>query len=128
MGTPSLDAWKHHPEASDLHRIAPLPEAGGNAFFALRTSYSSFDNEIAPRPYVFQMNGETLKEVWRGTALAYPLVDARITSDAEGSVLCATHRGDSFLALDPESSDHHLVAYRWNGFGFTEYRGFDCER
>jgi poly-gamma-glutamate synthesis protein (capsule biosynthesis protein) len=34
-------------------------------------------------------------------------------------VLCALHRGDSFLLADPATKATRIAAYRWNGFGFT---------
>ena len=34
-------------------------------------------------------------------------------------VLCALHRRDSFLVLQPNSVGPRMAAYRWNGFGFS---------
>jgi poly-gamma-glutamate synthesis protein (capsule biosynthesis protein) len=54
---------------------------------------------------------------WRGSALAWPLLDARLLP-GQGGVLCALHRRDSFLMLTPDSKGTRVAAYRWNGFGF----------
>jgi poly-gamma-glutamate synthesis protein (capsule biosynthesis protein) len=55
---------------------------------------------------------------WRGSALAWPLLDARLLPGSYG-VLCALHRRDSFLMLSPESNGTRVAAYRWSGFGFN---------
>ena len=55
---------------------------------------------------------------WRGSALAWPLLDAALLP-AGGGVLCALHRRDSFLVLQPGSTGVRTAAYRWNGFGFS---------
>jgi len=54
---------------------------------------------------------------WRGSALAWPLLDARPLPGSRG-VLCALPRRDSFLMLSPASKGARVAAYRWNGFGF----------
>ena len=85
--------------------------------FTLETHYSPLDKEFAVRPCVYDVRPEGLVSKWRGTALAFPLKDAVCLS--EEKVLCALHRGDSFLTPDPESRKTRIVAYRWNGFGFS---------
>jgi poly-gamma-glutamate synthesis protein (capsule biosynthesis protein) len=77
---------------------------------------SSIDNELGLRPYVYAVGLGGLVARWRGSALAWPLLDAIITSDG---VLCALHRDDSFLLADPETKGTRIAAYRWNGFGFS---------
>lgn len=45
-------------------------------------------------------------------------VDAALLPEG-GGVLCALHRRDSFLVLQPTSNGVRTAAYRWNGFGFS---------
>jgi poly-gamma-glutamate synthesis protein (capsule biosynthesis protein) len=77
---------------------------------------SSIDNEVGLRPYVYAVGGNGLIARWRGSALAWPLLDAVATSNG---VLCALHRGDSFLVSNPQTGGTRIAAYRWNGFGFS---------
>ncbi len=84
--------------------------------FAIERHPSSIDNETSPRPYVYAVGPSGLVARWRGSALAWPLIDA---VDPGNGVLCALHRGDSFLLPDSGSTATRLAAYRWNGFGFT---------
>lgn len=81
---------------------------------------STIDGEDSPRPYVYAVSDHGLVARWRGSALAWPLIDARplVTSGGE-TLLCALHRGDSFLQLDPSTTATRLALYRWNGFGFA---------
>jgi hypothetical protein len=55
---------------------------------------------------------------WRGSALSWHLLDA-VISPLDSRVICALHRGDSFIKLDKETIDTRVAAYKWNGFGFT---------
>ena len=84
--------------------------------FTLERHASPIDHEVGIRPYVYAVGERGLNARWRGSALAWPLLDAVV--DDDGS-LCALHRGDSFIALDPSSSSTRLARYRWNGFGFA---------
>jgi poly-gamma-glutamate synthesis protein (capsule biosynthesis protein) len=77
---------------------------------------SSIDDEAGLRPYVYALGPQGFIARWRGSALAWPLVDA---VETENGVLCALHRGDSFLVTDPATKATRIAAYRWNGFGFT---------
>ena len=89
--------------------------------FAIERHPSSIDNETSPRPYIYAIGPGGLIARWRGSALAWPLIDA-IVPDAVKSgtgILCALYRGDSFLLPDAKSTATRLAAYRWNGFGFT---------
>lgn len=80
---------------------------------------SRIDGEIAPRPYVYEVRPTGLIPRWRGSALAWPLLDARPMDAGDGSdVLCALHRGDSFLVSNPKSTRRVSMVYRWAGFGF----------
>ena len=84
--------------------------------------FSPMDKENSPRPYVYAVGERGLVARWRGTALAWPLVDARLMPDPawdEVMLLCALHRGDSFIRLDPTTTERRTAVYRWNGFGFS---------
>jgi len=84
---------------------------------SLEKHASPIDSERDPRPYVYEVSPHGFIARWRGSALAWPLLDARLLPGANG-VLCALHRRDSFLMLSPESKGTRVAAYRWNGFGF----------
>ncbi len=66
---------------------------------------SSLDHEQSPRPYVYEVTSRGLVARWRGTALAWPLIDAALLPGETG-VLCALHRGDSYLVPDPRDFAH----------------------
>jgi poly-gamma-glutamate synthesis protein (capsule biosynthesis protein) len=83
---------------------------------SLERHTSSIDDEVGLRPYVYAVGPHGLIARWRGSALAWPLIDAVESNDG---VLCALHRGDSFLLADPATKTTRIAAYRWNGFGFT---------
>lgn len=83
---------------------------------SLERHNSSIDDEVSLRPYVYAVGPHGLIARWRGSALAWPLIDAVESKDG---VLCALHRGDSFLMPDPETKTTRIAAYRWNGFGFS---------
>ena len=83
---------------------------------SLERHTSSIDDEVGLRPYVYAVGPHGLIARWRGSALAWPLIDAVESKDG---VLCALHRGDSFLMPDPATKATRIAAYRWNGFGFT---------
>jgi poly-gamma-glutamate synthesis protein (capsule biosynthesis protein) len=84
---------------------------------SLERHASPIDSERDPRPYVYEVGPQGFIARWRGSALAWPLLDARLLPEHAG-VLCALHRRDSFLMLSPESKGTRVAAYRWNGFGF----------
>jgi poly-gamma-glutamate synthesis protein (capsule biosynthesis protein) len=85
--------------------------------FALERQYSPIDGEDGPRPYVYEVRASGLVARWRGSALAWPLLDAALLPGGDG-VLCALHRRDSFIQLEPGAVGVRTAAYRWNGFGF----------
>ncbi|HUI57824.1 MAG TPA: hypothetical protein VLY04_22760 [Bryobacteraceae bacterium] len=70
------------------------------------------------RPYVYEIQDSGLVARWRGSALAWPLRDAALLPGGDG-LLCALHRRDSFIELQPGSEGVRTAAYRWNGFGFS---------
>lgn len=83
---------------------------------ALERHPSRMDGEVGLRPHVYEVGSQGLVARWRGTALAWPLLDAVV--DADGG-LCALHRGDSFLRIDSSVTTTRTMRYRWNGFGFS---------
>lgn len=85
----------------------------------LQTQFSPIDKEKSPRPYVYDIGPHGLIAKWRGSALAWPLLDITVVHDKGFDYLCALHRGDSFLMLDPNNKQTRIQAYRWNGFGFS---------
>jgi hypothetical protein len=102
--------------ALDAGRIAG--PADPPLLLALERHPSSLDRADNPRPYVYEVSPKGLIARWRGSALAWPLLDAALSPNAPG-VLCALHRGDSFLLPDPATTGTRVAAYRWNGFGFS---------
>ena len=91
---------------------------GPEYLFTLEEHPSSIDGEEGVRPYVYDALAGGLVARWRGSALAWPLLDATLLPDGDG-VLCALHRRDSFLVLQPNATGVRTAAYRWNGFGFS---------
>ncbi|GLH80298.1 hypothetical protein SSBR45G_52070 [Bradyrhizobium sp. SSBR45G] len=89
--------------------------------FTLERHASPIDGEDGPRPYVYEVTSHGLVAKWRGSALAWPLLDATLIADGAGQAhLCALHRGDSFIMLDTAApSSTRTQVYAWNGFGFT---------
>lgn len=116
-------AWQRHPQRAALLFVQPFRSLGQQHYFALRRLYSTFDNEVALRPYVFALKGERTVDVWRGTALSWPLLYARLLTAPDGrELLCALHRGDSYVHRNPQVARQkrfHAV-YAWTGFGFRQ--------
>ena len=117
-----LDGYKdgHQQWQSRRQQLVSLQVANGMAqeplLLSLERHRSSMDEELALRPYVYAIGPSGLYARWRGSALAWPLIDAVATDKGE---LCALHRGDSFLIADPSTKKTRVAAYRWNGFGFS---------
>jgi len=84
----------------------------------LERHFSTMDGEEGLRPCVYEARPEGLVPKWRGTALAWPLLDAAFLPGA-GGILCAEHRGDSFIAPQTGSKETRIAAYSWKGFGFS---------
>jgi hypothetical protein len=91
---------------------------GPDYLFTLEPHHSSIDGEDGLRPYVYEARAGGLVARWRGSALAWPLLDAVLLPGGDGT-LCALHRRDSFVVLQPGASGVRTEAYRWNGFGFS---------
>ncbi len=92
-------------------------EASPGLLLSLERHPSDFDGEIALRPHVYEVGPRGLVPLWRGTALAWPLSDARLLPGTNR--VCALHRGDSFAAPDAGSRNSRTALYRWNKFGFS---------
>jgi poly-gamma-glutamate synthesis protein (capsule biosynthesis protein) len=108
--------WSSHPMPLVYLTTAQFEEKKAY-LFALQNYYSTIDKEISLRPYVYTIDSQEIYAKWRGSALAYPLLDATI-SPSNPQIICALHRGDSYIALDKENPHTHVMAYEWNGFGF----------
>ena len=92
---------------------------GKNDFlFALEKHFSSLDGETGLRPYVYSVDNHGIYARWRGSGLAWPIIDAQLSPE-ENQTLYALHRGDSFIQPDKNANSKHVAVYRWNGFGFS---------
>ena len=112
-------AWRTRPAAVLSLEAGNLEGPAGPQFLlSLERHESPIDSERDPRPYVYEVGTHGFVARWRGSALAWPLLDARLLPGSYG-VLCALHRRDSFLMLSPESNGTRVAAYRWSGFGFN---------
>jgi len=87
--------------------------------FTLEQHHSSIDQEMSPRPYVYEVSPHGLVAKWRGSALAWPLIDGKMIWSEGVDYLCALHRKDSFVELDPNTKETRIEVYQWNGFGFS---------
>ena len=72
--------------------------------FTLERHFSPMDGEEGLRPCVYEAGPEGLVPKWRGTALAWPLLDA-VLLPGDNGILCALHRGDSFIVPQRDSSE-----------------------
>jgi len=112
-------AWRSQSLALVSAETGRLAGPNGPEFLlALERHLSPLDNEDGVRPYVYEARPGGLVARWRGSALAWPLLDAALLPNG-GGLLCALHRSDSFLVLKTESIGVRTAAYRWNGFGFS---------
>jgi hypothetical protein len=99
----------------------------GYCLFTLEKHFSSLDNEVALRPYVYNVDRIGITARWRGSGLAWPILDAIVSPDNE-QVLCALHRGDAFIDPGNIITDYRTAAYQWNGFGFKKINdSVSCE-
>ncbi len=124
-----LEGWKDNKMAWNVaakHILSLEPaqlDAGDSSkvfLFSLEQHLSSIDQEVGPRPYVYEVTPHGLVAKWRGSALAWPLIDAKVIKNEAGlDFICALHRSDSFLLLNPVSKETRTIVYKWNGFGFS---------
>jgi hypothetical protein len=118
-----LEAWKHGKRAwcTEPMPIVSLFKAKLNGtddfLFALEKHYSDIDREVSLRPYVYQADSGGLFARWRGSALSWPIIDAIIPDQADGS-LYVLHSGGSYVIPDDSSGTKRVAVYKWTGFGF----------
>lgn len=93
--------------------------------FTLEDHFSDMDEEGSPRPYVYEVGVKGLIARWRGSALAWPLVDARLFNK---TYLCALHRKDAFITLKKDTQGTRTAVYTWNGFGFSGVENRDLNQ
>ncbi|MGH7616016.1 MAG: CapA family protein, partial [Gemmatimonadaceae bacterium] len=108
--------WRTRPVQLVSLQPGLATKGGTPLLLALEQHPSTMDHEVALRPHVYDVGPRGLIARWRGTALAWPLVDAFV--DDRGRV-CALHRGDSFIRPDPTTRATRTMRYEWNGFGFS---------
>jgi poly-gamma-glutamate synthesis protein (capsule biosynthesis protein) len=118
--TPAERSWEVHPWRDQFKFVQSFPAAGEGAWFTLHERWSDLDGQVGLRPYVWRERGDAWEDLWRGSALALPIVSARLFDHGGTQLLCALHRGDSFLAPDPATPERVRIVYRWTGFGFRE--------
>ncbi len=109
-------AWTT-PPMSIISIDAAMFDDKNESLFILEKHYSNMDGEIDIRPYVYGIDPKGLYARWRGSALAWPLIDAQISPE-DHKTLCALHRGDSFINIDKTTGPKRMMIYEWNGFGF----------
>jgi hypothetical protein len=95
-----------------------LKKPGEKLLLTLESHYSTIDGEVGFRPHVYEATEQGLIARWHGSALAWPLLDAFVLPGEDG-LICALHRGDSFLTLNTDTESRRVAVYRWNGFGFS---------
>jgi poly-gamma-glutamate synthesis protein (capsule biosynthesis protein) len=120
-GSSAAGRWRTRPGALVSAESGTLDPGGPPLLLTLERHPSSMDAEDGPRPYVYEVNSHGLIALWRGSALAWPLLDARLLAGEDGrTYLCALHRGDSFLVpAASHPAPPHVFVYAWNGFGFS---------
>ncbi len=113
--------WRTPPGALLAAEFGTLAPGKPPMLFTLERHRSSMDTDDGPRPYVYEITERGLAPRWRGSALAWPLLDARLLPGKDArTYLCALHRGDSFLQLGgSHPMPPHVLVYVWNGFGFS---------
>jgi poly-gamma-glutamate synthesis protein (capsule biosynthesis protein) len=112
-------AWRMAGRPLLAAEVGVLEPGGRPLLVTVERHPSPIDGEDGPRPYVYDVTDHGLVARWRGSALAWPLIDARLMPAGEMMLLCALHRADSFIRLDPASTATRTAAYRWSGFGFA---------
>jgi hypothetical protein len=117
--------WRSRRQRLLSLEVAPLEgPLSTPLLFTLERHASSLDDEDGIRPYVYAVGRRGLVAKWRGSALAWPLLDAVLGPMGE---VCALHRPDSFVAPQPGAKGSRVAAYRWNGFGFDGIANARCE-
>jgi poly-gamma-glutamate synthesis protein (capsule biosynthesis protein) len=85
--------------------------------------YSSFDKENAKRVYIYSFK-KGFHALWRGTALARPLLDVVYVPSIHR--LVALHSADSFIKRKIDCTERIIMSYKWNGFGFSGVKELVC--
>ena len=111
--------WRTHPMSLVSISTADFDKKY-NYLLTLEKHYSPIDGENGLRPYVYSITNDGLIDLWRGSALSRPLLDATLTPDKKH--LVTLHRGDSFINLDSQNNKTRLETYQWNGFGFSGFK------
>ena len=117
--SPGRKSWRMSGRQVLSAEIGTLDPSQPPFLFTVERHPSPMDGENSPRPYVYAVSDRGLVARWRGTALAWPLVDARLLPVGGETLVCALHRADSFLQLNPQETGTRTAVYRWNGFGFS---------
>jgi poly-gamma-glutamate synthesis protein (capsule biosynthesis protein) len=120
-GVPDRVLWRSAARHLLSIESGRLAEGRPAMLFAVERHPSPIDSEDGPRPYVYDVTPHGLVARWRGSALAWPLLDATLIVDAAGrAYVCALHRGDSFVMLDgADAAAPRTQVYAWNRFGFS---------
>ncbi len=110
--------------SSDMHVLSAYksslrPKLDNDVLILIENYFSTMDNENAPRPYIYEVKEHGLSALWRGSALAWSLIDICIFNSRENDYMGAFHRGDNFIELNPETQKRRIAFYTWNGFGFN---------
>jgi poly-gamma-glutamate synthesis protein (capsule biosynthesis protein) len=121
QGTSAATRWRTRPGALVAAEFGALDIDRPPLLVTLERHPSSMDAEVGLRPYVYAVTEHGLVARWRGSALAWPLLDAQLFAGGDGrTYLCALHRGASFLLpTPPHPAPPHVFVYAWNGFGFS---------
>jgi len=113
------EIWKSKPmPILAAYKSRLRPKLNEEVLITLENHYSTIDNEIAPRPYVYKVTKNGLIALWRGSALAWPIIDVCVLESRGNDYLCVLHRGDTFIELKPTTNERRIAFYIWNGFGF----------
>jgi poly-gamma-glutamate synthesis protein (capsule biosynthesis protein) len=111
--------WKtRHASVVSIEPMKVNTPQAAEYLFTLERHFSPLDGENGLRPCVYEARPEGLVPKWRGTALAFPLLDA-VLLPGDNGILCVRHRGDSFMVPRHGSKETRIAAYRWKGFGFS---------
>jgi poly-gamma-glutamate synthesis protein (capsule biosynthesis protein) len=111
------ELWHTKPKSIVSLEVAKL-DGMNDLILTLERHYSNMDRENGLRPYVYSVARNGLTARWRGSALAWPLIDAFILPGNE-QLICALHRQDSFINPNPSGIGTRTAVYQWNGFGFS---------
>ena len=95
------------------------PDPVTQGIFLTHRAFSDFDRKIAIRPAVYAWKDGALQALWKGSALAFPIEDADVTSDDRGDFICALHGPTVHFSDKPVPENMRIMPYYWNGFGFT---------